>query len=727
MKKEALRKLRALNATPAIIRIAKVNQINETDKNESWKKYKGNYKFLFRCQQLEGYLKVAVFIPKFVVKGDTKPMFEIFFNEDGEYITRYFNEKKEEKWSTSRIDNLQYIDRRLREYYWFKEYAWINPEGKRSVRSYLNSSETDVYKAILRHQENLYRKKLEEARKREVAPWDKDMALIPEIPKGFDKWVKKEGVAGHYIYYEYSRKGSNTGWCTYCEKEVPINKPKHNAYGKCKCCNRKIIFKAAGKAAAVWTDVKEVQLVQGIKNGIVVRNFLVRMKIPKKCYKNPIYFVDEVKRILFFRNESISKVYVWEDYKRTGNRWCNRNYIYNHYYHSYAKKIYKRNIQMLGKDALKHSGLPIVIKNSEYIDVEKYLRSEQGNPAIEKLVKLGMVNLAMEIMNARYDKDLFNEEASELSKMLKLDKNRLKRLKEMDGNIAHLRWLQEEKKQDTIFNTEMIAEFGKQRIIPPDLSFISHKMTYEKIYNYLSRQQKLIDESKSQLIGTWRDYLDMAKRAKMQIHKEQIYKPSNIKKAHDDLVEFFNGKEMEKEAEKWSKKYPKVDEVCKSLTKYEYSDGKYAIVSPKGIIDIIREGTILSHCVHTCDYYYDRMQRQETYLLFLRKTGTVDSPWYTLEVEPHGNIRQKRTTGDKQNKDLEAAVPFLKKWQKEIQKRITEEDKKLGKKSSELRKKEYAKLRKDGNRVWHGVLQGHLLADVLEADLMELEEIMQAI
>ena len=27
-------------------------------------------------------------------------------------------------------------------------------------------------------------------------------------------------------------------------------------------------------------------------------------------------------------------------------------------------------------------------------------------------------------------------------------------------------------------------------------------------------------------------------------------------------------------------------------------------------------------------------------------------------------------------------------------------------------------LRKNGNRVWHGVLQGKLLADVLEADFM---------
>ena len=34
----------------------------------------------------------------------------------------------------------------------------------------------------------------------------------------------------------------------------------------------------------------------------------------------------------------------------------------------------------------------------------------------------------------------------------------------------------------------------------------------------------------------------------------------------------------------------------------------------------------------------------------------------TPEVEPDGTIRQKRTVGDRQNKDLEDAVVFLRKW-----------------------------------------------------------------
>ena len=93
-------------------------------------------------------------------------------------------------------------------------------------------------------------------------------------------------------------------------------------------------------------------------------------------------------------------------------------------------------------------------------------------------------------------------------------------------------------------------------------------------------------------------------------------------------------------------------------------------------------------------------------------------PWYTLEVEPSGNIRQKRTTGDNQNADFQKAVAFLKKWQKFFREQMTEEEKELGEKANALREENYKNLRKNGNRVWHGRLAGKLLADVLEQDFM---------
>lgn len=103
----------------------------------------------------------------------------------------------------------------------------------------------------------------------------------------------------------------------------------------------------------------------------------------------------------------------------------------------------------------------------------------------------------------------------------------------------------------------------------------------------------------------------------------------------------------------------------------------------------------------------------------MRRAENPDFPWYTLEVEPSGNIRQKRTTGDKQNDDFKKAIAFLKKWQKYFKKQLTKEEKKLGVIADQLRQENYSQLRKDKKEVWHGKYAGQLLADILEADFMK--------
>ena len=89
-------------------------------------------------------------------------------------------------------------------------------------------------------------------------------------------------------------------------------------------------------------------------------------------------------------------------------------------------------------------------------------------------------------------------------------------------------------------------------------------------------------------------------------------------------------------------------------------------------------------------------------------------------------MRQKRTVGDRQNIDFENATGFIRKWQKEIQKRLTKEDHRLAQESSRLRLEEFRELREKKAKIWHGHLQGKLLADVLEADLMEAVRCMEA-
>ena len=521
-----------------------------------------------------------------------------------------------------------------------------------------------------------------------------------------------------YIIYKYDSKGQKVGYCSKCKKYVSITEPRHNKLTECPSCKSKAIFKAHTKLQTLSTGEYEAEIIQKFQGGIVIRKFTQRQWYRDKDYTEPGVCTWENRRVMIFENGTVKK-YEWESYKNKFLRWIPMERLgYSAYYgYSTQIKLYTKNLGHLKKHSiLKESALDLwpILPTS----TSRYLEIEKGNPAIEKLARIGMFKLAKDIIKESYDLKLLNEEATEISKMLKLDKSRLKRLKEMDGNIYSLRWMQYEKKANTIWPDEMIKDFGEAHFTTSEFGFLHSPISFIKCHNYLKKQSAIMTDTMRQTLTTWRDYINMADQMKMNTKCDQIVKPKDLKFAHDELVLLKTSKGLEKQAKQIEKKWPKVNKQLPKLQKFAYTLGEYTIVVPHNVLDIVTEGTILKHCVHTCDYYFSRIQTDESYLFFLRKSKQPDMPWYTLEVEPSGNIRQKRTTGDNQNEDFKKAVSFLKKWQQFFQKQLTEEETKLGEKANKLREENYNNLRKNGNRVWHGRLAGKLLVDVLEQDFM---------
>ena len=146
------------------------------------------------------------------------------------------------------------------------------------------------------------------------------------------------------------------------------------------------------------------------------------------------------------------------------------------------------------------------------------------------------------------------------------------------------------------------------------------------------------------------------------------------------------------------------------------------MIVPSCIEEIMLEGEHLHHCVGGSERYWERIERKESYVLFLRRTSDLQKSYYTLEIEPDGTVRQKRTMYDRQEADIEDAKKFLKKWQKEISRRLTDEERELAKTSRVLREQEFAQLRENQVIINTGYLRGHLLVDVLMEDLMETKE-----
>ena len=153
-------------------------------------------------------------------------------------------------------------------------------------------------------------------------------------------------------------------------------------------------------------------------------------------------------------------------------------------------------------------------------------------------------------------------------------------------------------------------------------------------------------------------------------------------------------------------KYPGYEDILAEVKeKFEYENDTYTILVPKDFMEITEEGMALHHCVGNTERYFDRIVSRETYICFLRQQSSPETPFYTIEVEPGGTIRQHRGAFDEEP-GIEEIKPFLREWQKHIRKRMSGKDHDYARESAVLRQKNIEELRaKNNTRVLEGLME----------------------
>lgn len=716
MKKNELKKLRTLKATPKMLEMA----ASDTLKNKRcgsngyyWFLEAYEYGLYMRCQILQGILKVAFFLPEHLRSGGKLPAYELFISRTaGQFLTF---DRMRNKWLTAKLDMLPWPN-----YVFNSEKKWINPQGYASIKQYLGV-EHGGFTGIMDYQLKVRAEVLKKKHKRETTPWDLDLAQTPKLPKDWEQWCNKVGIPQNYIFYEYSRKGAEKGYCTYCEKDVAIRHPRHNKIGRCPVCRHKIVYKSVGKAGTVSTDTAYMYLIQRCEDGFMIREFQGYRKYPKGEFLTPKCSHWEIRRSIYDKTGIPLRAYQWEDYKHSEVRWVKTGICTPSWWGNHAGKIYGKTLPDLSKKELKYTGLIERIYDGTNLDPEKYLTVLQEVPQLERISKAKLSCLVDECMSSYYSfsKCLFAPEESSLTKMLGVNTLTLKRLRENRGGTKFLAWTQYEKSTGKGIPDHVISWLCAENITVSDLDFIIHKMSIIQIYNYILRQMSEGGMESKEVLTTWSDYLAMARSLDMDVNDEIIFRVRKLRQRHDELVLQCESKDISILAGEILEKFPVLNKICQSLKKYEYADKNYTVLAPNRIEEIIREGRNLSHCVGKSERYWERIARREAYVLFLRKTNELDNSHYTLEIEPDGTIRQKRTRYNRQEEDIQDATSFLKKWQKVVISRLAAEDYELAKTSRVLRNQEFAQLKKDQVIIPTGELGGNLLVDVLLADLME--------
>ena len=331
---------------------------------------------------------------------------------------------------------------------------------------------------------------------------------------------------------------------------------------------------------------------------------------------------------------------------------------------------------------------------------------------IESLSKLNKNRLVEEWL--RNPDEITVHKSTELTKALGITKGQLANVECLND----LLWCVFNYNNKLKYKEDTIATI-RDYIKRPDNEFINllnvTKMSLLQFANYIPTLRK-----NCIYFADYNNYIMTCVNLKKQVTSNTINRPKNIKSAINKvkIENNINNNPILKELKQTTDKL-ELQQTFDDLKLYEYNDKNYSIITPDKPEDVFYEGIALNHCVANSNIYLKRIYEHESYILFLRKTNDIETPWYTLEVEPGGIIRQKRTKFDNVNKDFEDALPFLKKWQKHIND-ITKDNLSSEIENSKAKRLEnLMTLRSQRKTV---IIDGkvHLLADILEQDLLQI-------
>nr|DAY50286.1 MAG TPA: PcfJ like protein [Caudoviricetes sp.] len=426
------------------------------------------------------------------------------------------------------------------------------------------------------------------------------MALFEEQEEKIKEWYLREITP-----WEYAFKADGVYYCTACG-ETHTGDYKHLQRLKC-----------SGKMVTVMTRTK----VKEKSDWVTAFSRQADGSLAERLYK---------VSILWSRNEKMVDIketirWVWMPYqpgkvyyRQWGETWwdtnpCNRRWDASYLYPEQAEEVLRKSgyeatqLWDIGK-----AELPI-----NWIMKRK-------TPVYAQLCLTGLAKLAQQDaakLNYYSYGGKIDLEGQTPEEVLGLDKNAIGRLKQLNGGTVILEWLQWKAKHPKAeLKTETLKELERKRITPSRLGVMANLMSPRKCLNFLSRQEKLMNDTTSPVITYYEDYISIARKIGMDIRDEIVYAPKNLKLRHDQLVDEYNRRKSEFEAQEMDEKWPGAQEVLDRIKDiYNYQGDGWQIITPQTLMDIVDDSHQLHHCAGASG---QRRPTSCSYAATLRRLGT---------------------------------------------------------------------------------------------------------
>lgn len=686
--------------------------------------------------------------------------------KSGEYA-QY--DPKKRKWSGRKFGNLLDLNMKPDGYYSYldaqRRTNIDTSKMEKMIRTVLNKM-TKIYYTpeifdLINRAEQGYaagrRQRIEDNRVMKV---QEKMNLVPAVPKKAREWIWRVEGAEDFLFRD---KESQQWHCTACKKSFQLHLPRradgekkvrHNDRAICPGCGKEVVAKTKTTSIekksrfylaqrmlddrmGVWrsfnvvmkwtTDGRQIRLNEATR--IIIYNINTGSKYAGEIFYNQ-YRPDGA-----YSRGGWNPEYAYFDNKRNpSQRGMGKEYMYPEgIEEALAGTAFQRCGRLIsqmaaGKMKLDYNRLISTQGSHNIAGIVEYLYKGR----FQKLLEETIDGISLHLPGEYYGS--LNIHGTTIEEIFQIrDRQRINRIRDANGGEGMLEWMQLSDRTGARISQETLMWLEKNKIAPKDIRFLENRMSPEQIMHYITRQQAEGYKGKTAktVIGQWADYMNMLESLGRKTDDEMMYRPRQLKRRHDECVEEINAQRIRdemnrdpetrrQEADKMNKRFPGAEKVLADIReKYEYGDDQYIITIPRSLMDIITEGQALHHCAGATDRYFDRIMQRETYICFLRKKEDPDTPYYTIEVEPGGTIRQHRGYMDEEP-NIEQVKPFLRKWQQEIRRRMTAADRKYAAASAIKRQQNIDELKANRNtRVLQGLMEDFMpqeMAGELPAD-----------
>lgn len=624
------------------------------------------------------------------INGTRKMMCRHFLDKEGQDYdtlftsTQEFQRKTYHEGEWSKLRLITIFSRGDYYYSYYSERQQSMTDKTRAIiKTYMKCFGTqNVLSSIESEEYSIASDKNERAYHRKVDRIDEMMARVEPVGgEAFDTWLKTVVFPERYIFAE-TRK-LKTGYrcrCAECGKTfMTKEKPKHNEWMSCKKCGTKAIIKTRVQQVTEERSVLVAQPYEG--NTWVLRHFKFR-KYSAHMMKKTSSSIAELEKVRMFMTLGQKiKIYYgtrdsygndefaqdWWDKKSYGN-----NMVIDKNFYLYPGRIQEIEMPVELKRMLEAGA-----RQGVELDYNTLIRGFRYKPYMEYLIKGRYYRLAQEVLKQyscwSHADDLFDLGADNVADLLQIDVQRAYRLREMNGGIHALQCLQIEERDGIKISQENLIFADKYKLDGSCLELHRTHMQFNKAMNYIRRQMEKNHMSFTTVKQYYHDYLDMAEERGADLTDDIIRANSRMIEFHMTYLEEKNRKEDKNRLRKLQKKFPNIKKDYKQNSALmAWENQHFVILVPKGIMDILQEGRAQHHCVAASDTYFDRMNKRESFILFLRRKEQPELPYYTLEIaikKGKVNVRQRYAAYDRQP-DIKEVDKNLTEWKKVVEKRM---------------------------------------------------------